>query len=80
MLCNNPAVNCDCVLLSLVNKKLTEQYQEEFIGGTGRHGGNKDEGGQSQGRYQPVAEEAGCIQNEVTSHEQHGRAQIRKVG
>lgn len=74
MLCNNPAVNCDCVLLSLVNKRLTEQYQAEFIGGTGRPGGNKDEEGQRQERCQPVAEEAGCILNEVTNHEPHGRA------
>lgn len=49
MLCNNPAVNCDCVLLSLVNKRLTEQYQAEFISGRGRHGGNRMKKGRGRG-------------------------------
>lgn len=46
----------------------------EFIGGTGRHGGYKNEEGQSQGRCQSATQEAGCIQNEATSHESHGGA------
>lgn len=33
-----------------------------------------DEEGWSQDRCQPAAEETSCVENEITSHESHGKA------
>ena len=61
LLWNNPA-HCECVLLSLVNKKLTgRKYRQD----------NQSQKGRDR---QPDAKEAGHIENEKTGHELHGEA------